>query len=65
MIEVSITEIALFAWGMLATAMALHFHHKTYHLTRIMYEILSNQDVREKAIQSWRDFETSTLKGNK
>jgi hypothetical protein len=59
MIEVSITEIALFAWAMLATALAMKYHHSNYVTSCLMKEFLSNAEVRERAVKAWREFETS------
>jgi hypothetical protein len=64
MIEVSLTEIVLFAWAVLATAIAFKYHHEHWVLMQVMREFLSDEKIRERAVNSWREFhETSSLKG--
>ena len=63
MIEVSIAEIVLFAWAVLATAIAFKYHHKSWQVTCMMQEILSDEKLRDRAVNSWREFEISTSKG--
>ena len=61
MIEVSIAEIVLFAWAVLATAIAFKYHHKSWQVTCMIQEILSDEKLRDRAVNSWREFkETST-----
>lgn len=64
MIEVSITEIVLFAWAMLATASAMKYRHQNYVTSCLMKEFLSDESIRNRAVKSWQEFnETSSLKG--
>ena len=61
MIEVSIAEIVLFAWAVLATAIAFKYHHKSWQVTCMIQGILSDEKLRDRAVNSWREFkETST-----
>jgi hypothetical protein len=63
MIEVSITEIALFTWAIIATGAALKYRHEKHVSVCIMQALLSDEEMRDKAVRSWREFETSRLKG--
>jgi hypothetical protein len=63
MIEVSMTEIVLFAWAVLATAVAFKYRHANWVTVQMMREILSDEKIRNRAVNSWREFETSSLKG--
>lgn len=63
MIEVSMAEILLFAWGMVATAMALKFRHEKEMVVRIAHALVTDEDARNTAVKAWREFEASTLKG--
>jgi len=56
MIEVSITEILLFAWAILATAVAFKYHHANWHTVCLMKEILSDESVRNRVVKSWKEF---------
>ena len=44
MIEISITEIALFIWGMLATAYALHLGAQLKGAKHFIHLILTNEE---------------------
>jgi hypothetical protein len=57
MIEVSITEILLFAWAILATAVAFKYHYANWHTVCMMKEILSDESVRNRAVKSWQEFQ--------
>jgi hypothetical protein len=64
MIEVSMTEIFLFAWAILATGVAFKYHHAHWHTVCLMKEFLSNAEIRNRAVRSWQEFqETSSSKG--
>jgi hypothetical protein len=63
MIEVTIAEVFLFAWAIIATGAALKYRHEKHVSVCIMQAFLSDDEMRDKAVRSWREFETSTLKG--
>lgn len=50
MIEISITEIALFIWGMLATAYALHVNAQISAAKRFIHLILTNEEARNDLV---------------
>lgn len=60
MIEVTITEILLFAWAILATAVAFKYHHANWHTVCMMKEILSDEAVRNRFVKSWQEFQETT-----
>jgi len=63
MIEVTIAEVFLFAWAIIATGAALKYRHEKHVSVCIMQAFLSDDEMRDKAVRSWREFETSRLKG--
>lgn len=64
MIEVSMTEILLFTWAIIATGIAVKYHHAHWEVRRMMQVFLSDEKLRDRAVNSWREFsETSSLKG--
>lgn len=63
MIEVSMTEILLFTWAIIATGFAFKFHYANWVTTQMMREILSNENVRNCAVNSWREFNDRNLGG--
>jgi len=65
MIEVSMTEILLFTWAIIATGFAFKFHYSNWATTQMMREILSNENVRNSAVNSWREFHDRSLGGTK
>ena len=57
MIEFSITEIALFCWGVLATAYALKWKSKAEGSEFLVRVILERKDVRDKLVAEYeREF---------
>jgi hypothetical protein len=58
MIEVSITEIGLFAWAILATGFALKYKHDYYAVMHTTAKILSDSTARETAVKQWADLES-------
>jgi hypothetical protein len=63
MIEVSMTEIVLFAWAVLATAIAFKYHHAHWVTVQMMREFLSDEKIRNRAVNSWREFHDRSLGG--
>ena len=63
MIEVSILEILLFAWAILATAMAFKYHHANWNTTCMIRAILSNESVRNRAVKSWQEYQNDRTLG--
>jgi len=57
MIEVTITEIVLFAWAILATGLAFKYHHANWHTVCMMKQILSDESIRNRAVKSWQEFQ--------
>ena len=65
MIEVSMTEIMLFTWAIIATGVAFKYHHAHWAVTRMMQEILSDESLRNRAVKSWQEFHDRSLGGAK
>jgi hypothetical protein len=52
MIEVSITEIFLFAWGALATALYLRERHQERMTRHVLMLFIENPDAREEIVKA-------------
>lgn len=55
MIEVSITEIALFAWAIIATGYALRFKHDSQMGRRFVQALLEDEDMRDRLIAEYKE----------
>ena len=59
MIEVTLTELGLFAWGIIATGQALKYHHERNVTALMMREILENEGVRNDAIKKLKEWKAA------
>jgi hypothetical protein len=59
MIEVTLTELGLFAWAVLATGQALKYHHERNVTAHMMREILENEGVRNEAIRKLKEWKAT------
>ena len=58
--EITITEIMLFAWAIIATGFALKYRddeHKTRFFLKVLIE---DEKAREKMVQAFEDFKKRT-----
>lgn len=53
MMEISITEIVLFAWGIVATAYALKFKHETDVARFLIRELVTDAKVRDHIVGAY------------
>ena len=56
MIEISITEIALFIWGIGTTAYALHLSAQLHGAKRFIHLILTNEEARNDIVAQHEQF---------
>jgi len=56
MIEFSITEIALFCWGVLATTYAYKYKERAEGADLFVRVILERKDVRDKLVAEFEEF---------
>lgn len=56
MIEVSITEIALFAWAIIATGYALKYKQSRQHADMFIRELLDNKELRDHLVEDFAQF---------
>ena len=54
MIEVSITEIALFAWAIIATGYAFRFKQDSQNGRRFVQALLEDEELREKIVADYK-----------
>lgn len=54
MIEISIAELFLAVWAVIATVLGYIEHQQKRHLVYIMSDILSNEKSREEAVAKWK-----------
>ena len=59
MIEVSITEIALFAWAIIATGYAFRFKQDSQNGRRFVQALLEDDELREKVIVDYREVQNA------
>lgn len=55
MIEVSITEIVLFSWAIIATGYAFKFKQDSQNSRRFVQALLEDDDLREKVITGYKE----------
>jgi hypothetical protein len=55
MIEVSITEIVLFAWAIIATGYAFRFKHDSQMGRRFVQALLEDEDMRDRLIAEYKE----------
>jgi hypothetical protein len=56
MIEVSITEIALFCWAILATGYAFKYKQGRQHADMFIRELLENKELRDHIVEDFAQF---------
>ena len=57
MIEISITEIALFIWAILATAQALRYRDESRKSAFVLKLMLTQDDVRDDLVEDFKQFQ--------
>ena len=55
MIEVSITEIALFAWAIIATGYAFKFKQDSQMGRRFIEALLGDEELRDRLIAEYKE----------
>ena len=61
MIEVSISEIVLFAWAFIATGLYLKTKHEETMVRKLFMHMIENKDARDEMI---RQFEMAQERGD-
>jgi len=61
MIEVSITEIVLFAWASLATGMYFKVKHEEHMVRKVFMHMIENKEARDEMV---RQFEMAQQRGD-
>lgn len=56
MIEVSLTELGLFAWAMIATAQALKYHHERNMAKHMMLKFIEDEGIRNEALRQYKEW---------
>jgi len=59
MIEFSLTEIALFCWGVLATGYALRYRQEARASDLFVRVMLERKDVRDKLVAEFEEFKAN------
>jgi len=54
MIEVSVSEIVLFAWASLATALYLKTKHEEHMARRLFMLMIENDEAREEMVKQFK-----------
>lgn len=57
MIEVSITEIALFAWAIIATGYALKYKQVKHQSDVLIHNLLENKELRDGLVADYEQFQ--------
>lgn len=57
MIEVSIAEIALFAWAIIATGYALKYKDGKYRADVFIHNLLKNKELRDELVADYEQFQ--------
>jgi len=60
MIEVSITEIALFAWAVLATGYACKFKQDSQMGRRFVQALLEDEELRNRVITEYKEVQDAS-----
>ena len=55
MIEVSITEIALFAWAIIATGYALKNHHENQKSNVFIHALMNDDALRNEIVNKYKE----------
>jgi protease II len=61
MIEVSITEIVLFAWASIATGMYFKIKHEEHMVRKLFMHLIENKEARDEMV---RQFEMAQQRGD-
>lgn len=61
MIEISMTEMVLFAWGVLATGSWLTTKNELAQAKHIMWLFIKNKDVREQMLKAYEESKDEDL----
>lgn len=56
MIEVSMSELFLFAWAALGTGFALKYRAEVESLKFLMHKVVSDKEVRDKLVEGYERF---------
>lgn len=56
MIELSLTELALFAWGALATGAALKYRGEYTMVRNMLQHFVENKEAREQLLKAHENF---------
>ena len=59
MIEVSLTEVALFAWAMIATAQAVKYHQERNMAAHMMMQFIEDEGVRNQALKQYEEWKSA------
>jgi hypothetical protein len=59
MIEVSITEIALFAWAIIATGYAFKFKQEAQMGKRFVQALLEDEELRNRLITEYKEVQNA------
>jgi len=59
MIEVTITEIALFGWAMVATLYALRFKAERDIAAHMMMKFIEDEGVRNQALKQYEEWKAA------
>mgnify|MGYP006885902656 CR=1 FL=1 len=57
MIEVSITEIVLFAWAIIATGYALKYKQVKHQSDVFIHTLLENKELRDELVADYEQFQ--------
>jgi hypothetical protein len=56
MIEVSLTELGLFVWAMVATAQALKYHQERNMAKHMMLKFIEDEGIRNEALRQYKEW---------
>lgn len=59
MIEVTITEIALFGWAMVATLYAFRFKTERDMAAKMMMRFIEDEGVRNEVLKKYKEWEAA------
>ena len=59
MIEVTLTELGLFAWAILATSQALKYHHERNVAKHMMLTFIEDEGVRNEALKRYKEWKAA------
>jgi len=57
MMEITFTEIVLFAWAALATASAFHHNERATMLHQVLRHLIENEDARNNIVAEFKRME--------